>query len=417
MTLPTIQERLANLSAVGMTKEVTFGTPLAATNFVPDTMCDFTTDPGLFYPKVMQGQRDEQIWGLYGEFKRAGKIEGPLFPLNGIPLLFGAIGQDGGQGVATGVTLGNGVTGSNGNTKTGTLGALTAGATGATYTLSTGGAPTTNDLFQIDVNLAGVTSSEVRKLTNVTGAGPYTLTFDQPINFNHAAAAPAKNVIAPFTHTAVPTNFLPSFTIEKNVGGFESLQYAGARVNKFDLKAETGNKEASFTADMLALAEAVMTTPTAISVDTATPFVFAEYSLSLFAQALTQANKFSFAIDNGVKATPTMASVHGPSFITPTTRKVSGSLSLVYTSFDDATYGYFNKMLAFTQGAITFTLAHPANGGSVAINMPQCKIAKYGDDIKIGDIVITNLTYEAELQLSSGQSVTATVINSAYLPY
>ena len=399
-----------------MTKEAIFGSPLAATNFVPDTACDFTTDPGLFYPKVMQGQRDEQIWALYGEYKHSGKVEGPLFPVNGIPLLFGAIGQDGGAGAA-GTPLGYGVTGTNGNTKTGTLAVLTAGATSATYTLTTGAAPATNDLFQIDVNSVGVTTSEVRKLVSVTGTGPYTLTFDQPINFNHAASAPAKNVVAPFTHTAVPTNTLPSFTIEKNVGGFESLQYAGARVNKFDIKSETGNKEASFTADMIALSELVMPTPTAISVDPATPFVFAEYSLSLFGQALTQANKFSVAIDNGVKPTTTMASAHGPSFITPTTRKVSGEISLVYTSFDDATYGYFNKMLAPTQGAIVFTLQHPSNGGSVAINLPQMRIGKYGDDIKIGDIVITNLHYEAELQLSSSQSITATVINSAYLPY
>lgn len=395
-----------------MAKETVFGTPVAATNFVPDTSCDFTTDPGLFYPKVMQGKMDEQIWALYGEFKHGGKIDGPLFPVNGIPLLFGAIGQDGGQPVATGTVLGNGVTGTGSTSPTTLNGGTSINAT--TVVLTSAAGYSNGQIVQIDVNSAGVTSAECRKITNVASN---TLTLDVALNFAHLTAAAVKIVVAPYTHAALPTSGLPSFTIEKNVGGFESLQYAGARVNKFDLKTEAGNKEASFSADLLALAEAVMTTPTAISVDTATPFVFAEYTLSLFGTALTQANKFEFSIDNGVKATPTYSSLHGPSFITPTTRKINGSLSLVYASFDDGVTGYFNKMLAPTQGAIAFSLAHPASGGTVTINLPQARISKYGDDIKIGDIVITNLSFEAEMQLSSGQSITATVINSAYLPY
>lgn len=411
MTLPTITERLSNLSAVGMTKETVFGNPLAATNFVPDTSCDFTTDPGLFYPKVMQGQRDEQIWPLYGEYKHGGKIDGPLFPVNGIPLLFGSIGQDGGQPLSTGTVNGNGVTGTGSTSPTTLNGGTSINAGTAVLTSAAG--YSTGQIVQIDVN-SGTTTAECRKITNVASN---TITFDVALNFAHLTAAAVKIVVAPYTHTALPTSGLPSFTIEKNTGGFESLQYAGSRINKFGIKAETGNKEAAFSADLLSLSEAVLVNPTAISVDTATPFVFAEYTLSLFGTALTQANKFSFDIDNGVKATPTMSSLHGPSFITPTTRKVNGSISLVYTSFDDATFGYFNKMLAPTQGAIAFSLTHPASAGAVTINMPQARIAKYGDDIKIGDIVITNLSFEAEMQLSSGQSITATVINSAYLPY
>lgn len=395
-----------------MAKEPTFGTVTAATNFVPDTSCNFTTDPGLFYPKVMQGQRDEQIWGLFGEYKHAGAIVGPLFPVNGIPLLFGAIGQDGGQLASLGVIQGSGVTGTGSTSPTTLNGATSINASSIVVTSAAGYA--TSNIIQIDVNVAGVSTSECRKVTNIASN---TLTLDVPLNFAHSNGAAVKIVAAPYTHIALPTANLNSFTVEKNVGGFESLQYSGTRINKFDLKAEAGNSAAEFTADCISLAEQVLVTPTAISVDAANPFVFAEYTLTLFGQALSQANKFSFAIDNGVKATPTMSGLHGPSFVTPTTRKVNGSISLVYTSFDDATYGYFNKMLAATQGALSFSLAHPSSGGTVTLSMPQVKLSKYADDIKIGDIVITNLNYEAEMQLSSGQSVTATVINSAYLPY
>lgn len=409
MTFPTITERLGDLSAVGMTKEAVFGTPLAATNFVPDASCNIETDPGLFYPKVMQGQRDEQIWGLYGEYKHAGAISGPVFPVNGIPLFFGAIGVDGG---AANAPLGNGITGTGSTSPTTLNGATIVGATQVTVTSAAGYA--TGNIIQIDVNLAGATSSECRKITTIS---TNTLTLDSPLNFAHANGVAVKIVTAPFTHNALPSNALSSFTIEKNVGGFESLQYAGCRVNKYDFKTEAGNKEASFTADVLAAAEAIMTTPTAISVDSTQPFVFAEYTLSLFGTNVLQASKFGVALDNGIKATYTYAQQHGPSFLTPITRKVEATASVVWSSFDDATYGYFTKMINGTQGAVTFSMAHPANGGSVAITLPQVRIKKQTEDIKIGDTIISNLSFAAELQLSSSQSITGQVLNSAYLPY
>lgn len=409
MPLPTITERIGDLSAVGMTREAAFASPLAATNFVPDASCTIETDPGLFYPKVMQAQRDSEIWGLFGEYKHSGAITGPVFPINGIPLFFGAIGIDGG---AANAPLGNGITGTGSTSPTTLNGATAANANQVTLTSAAGYA--TGNIVQVDVNAAGATSAECRKITAIS---TNTLTLDQPLNFAHANGAAVKIVTAPFTHSALPANTLNSFTIEKNTGGYEALQYAGCRINKYDFKTEAGNKEAEFTADIVAAAEAILAVPTAVSVDSTMPFQFAEYTLSLFGTNVLQATKFGFALDNGIKATYTYAQQHGPGFLTATTRKVEGTATVVWQSFDDATYGYFTKMINGTSGAMTFTMAHPSNAGSVAITMPQVRFRKVGEDIKIGDTIVSNLTFAGEMPLSSSQSITGQVVNSAYLPH
>ena len=58
------------------------------------TGCTLDEDPGLFYPQVMQGQRDANIYGVYGQDIVSGTVDGPLFPSNGIQLLVYAIGTD-----------------------------------------------------------------------------------------------------------------------------------------------------------------------------------------------------------------------------------------------------------------------------------------------------------------------------------
>ena len=88
------QEKYGSLSATGEAKETDFGTPVAATEFVPALANTMASDPGWFTPSVMQALRDAQIYNLYGEQKNAGNINAPLFPTNGILYLFAAIGSD-----------------------------------------------------------------------------------------------------------------------------------------------------------------------------------------------------------------------------------------------------------------------------------------------------------------------------------
>jgi len=157
---------------MGIAKETVFGTPVTATVFCPVGDIKIDPDPGLFFPELMMGTLEKNVFPLYGEYKFNGNAGFPLFPTNGIELLVGAIGAD----VVTGTT---------------------------------------------------------------------------PL----------------YTHTISPANALPSFTIEKNVGGYQSEQYAGCKINKYELKLASGNQPVEVTVDFMGKTVATMTTPTAVTAE------------------------------------------------------------------------------------------------------------------------------------------------------
>jgi Phage tail tube protein len=307
---------------VGLAKEATFGTPVAATTFLPMTGCTIEEDPGWFSPELMMDTRDLHVFNLYGEAKFTGAIDGPLFPSNAIELLVAAVGTDA-----------------------------------------------------------------------VTGTAP------------------------PYTHTISQANTLPSLTVEKNTGDFESLQFAGCRLGKFSLKVPTGNEAAMITADVSGQSVLTLSSPTAVTVTNELPFVFAEATASIFGTARTEAHNVEFSIDNGLKETYTYSQAHGPSFITPVTLHVSGSLDVVWDSFTDSTYGDFTKMVNGTEGAFSIALAHPSNAGSVTLNAPQVVYSKFSNDLKMTDVVLASMTWEATKQLTDGYTVQAVVLNSVSTAY
>jgi hypothetical protein len=475
---PTVIERYGSLSATGLAKEATFGTPVAATTFLPMTGNTMEMDPGWFSPHVMEAARDLQIYNLYGEYKFHGNITGPLFPSNAIALMVASIGQD--AAVGTGV-FGTFVT----PTTTTSSGSTSAGATSITLTSASGfvtgqeiiidtgqlqearkisnvvsntitvadalffahasgitvttgttttlngalTAPTTTvvvssatgivngSFIQIDVNsVTGATTSEVRKVTNVA---TNTLTIDQAVTFNHASGAQVILVTTPYTHTITQQNTLPSLTVEKNLGSFQSLQFAGCRVNKFDLKAPVGNNPVDITADMMGQSVATLSTPTAVTVANESPFVFAEAILTAFGNARYDAHNISMAIENGLKETYTYSGNHGPSFITPVTVKGSGTFDVVWSSLTDATFGDFSKMQNGTLGSLLFSVIHPASAGTVTVFHPQIVLAKYTNDVKMEDVIMSTMSYEATRPLTGNTQFTvqAFVVNSVYLPY
>jgi hypothetical protein len=478
MPFPTVIERYGSLSATGLAKETTFGTPVAATTFLPMTSNTMELDPGWFSPHVMEAARDLQIYNLYGEYKFHGAIAGPLFPSNAIALLVASIGQDAavGTGVfgtpttptsttlngsisagatsfvvtsATGFATGqevlidtgqtlevrkisnvvsttitvadalffahtNGVTVSTATTTT-LNGALTAPTTTVVVTSATG--IVTNSIIQIDVNsVTGATTSEVRKVTNVASN---TLTIDQAISYNHANGAQVILVTTPYTHTITQQNTLPSLTVEKNLGSFQSLQFAGCRVNKFDLKAPVGNNPVDITADMIGQSVATLGTPTAVTVTNESPFVFAEATMSAFGTARFDARNISMSIENGLKETYTYSGNHGPSYITPVTVHGMGTFDVVWSSLTDATYGDFTKLQNGTLGSLLFSVIHPSSAGTVTVFHPQIVISKFANDVKMEDIILSTMTYEATRPLTGNTQFTvqAFVANSVYLPY
>lgn len=416
MAYPTITEAAGAEAFTGLAKETSgYGVATAANTYLPDTGDTINSDPGYFSPHVMMALRDRNIYNLQGEEHHVGALDGPLFPSNAMALLVASIGADN--------VAGAGVTGTTG-TGTTTLSAGTSiGAASISVASSTGFS--TNQIVQIDVNGTGpTTTSECRKITAISGSGPYTLTLDPSgptLTFAHSSGAAVKGVVAPYTHTIQQQNTLESLTIEKNLGGTnrQSLQYAGCKVNKLDLKAPVSNEAAAITADIMGQSVAVLDSPSTPSITAENPFVFAEGSLSFYGTTRSEAANLVVSIDNMLKETYTYSGNHGPSFITSMGLHVSGTLDMVWSSLDDATYGDWTKMINQTTGALNFTLTHPASAGTIAISLPQIVLSKAPIDAKAEDVILTSMTYEASRPLTgaSQYTVQATVTNSVYLPY
>ena len=221
----------------------------------------------------------------------------------------------------------------------------------------------------------------------------------------------------PYTHTISPTNTLPSYTLEKNIGNYESLQFAGCRVNKWGLKTQATDSEAEVTVDWIAKTAAVFTSPTAVTVVNESPFVFAEGVVSLFGGAIGTATNIDINVENVLKDTYTIAASHDLTFLTPTERHVSGTLDVVFESLDDTTVGYEKKLMAGTQGALSLTLTHPTNSYSVQLYLDSVQFSKYADDIKLGDVVISSLSFEANYSLTTSETIKAIVMNGISTGY
>jgi hypothetical protein len=417
VSVTTVQARFGAQSETGFAKESVFGTAVAATTFLPMTGNTLELDPGLFFSPTMVGQRDAQIFPFYGQFKNSGAVTGPLFPSNAGLLIPAALGLDNGSlgAGATAAGGGKGITGT-GSASTTTLsaGVNATGATTITLTSTTG---YVDGVFvQVDANSTVTpTTAEVRKQVGApTGS---TITLDAPLNFTHANGAAVKIVTAPFTHSITASNTLPSLTVEKNIGGAESIQFSGARINKYDIQCQAADQEVQVTADFMAKHAAVLATPTPISLTSESGYYFAECTFKLNGQTVAQATDVGLTIDNGLKDTFTLNGSHELGFLTPAALKLSGKATVVFHNLDDVTWGYWNLMQSLTDmGTFDLKFSSGAND-NIEFTCPRTRISKYTDAIKSGDVITSALTFEMALDLATMTTISATMTNSVYLPY
>lgn len=404
-----VTAKFGAMSDTGMAKEVTFGTPLSATTYFPMTGNGMNIDPGLFSPKLMFGHRDANSFALNGQFKNAGTIAGPVWPTNAATLIPGAIGPD--------AQAGYGVVGTAGSGSTTLSSASAANATTVSVTSATGFSM--NQVVQIDINnTATPTTAECRKITNISGT---TLTLDSALTYAHASGVALVGVQAPYTHSIQQAVALSSYTVEKNLGGpaslgGQSILFAGSRVNKLSINVTATDAEAALSADMVAQSAAVLDAPTSPVVVTEMPYVFAEGTLSLFGQTVAQASGFTMDIDNKLISTYTFNQSHNLQYLTPGMLEVMGKVDLVWQSFDDVTWGYWTQALNGGHGVLSFTLAHPTNGGTVTFSCPNVYMKQVTHDPKPEDIVMESINFVAFLNLATSNTITATIIDSSYLP-
>ena len=222
-----------------------------------------------------------------------------------------------------------------------------------------------------------------------------------------------------YLHTISAANSLPSLTIEKNIGGYQSLQFAGAKIGKYSVKASTGDTPVEFSASVISKSAAILDTPSSpISVVNESPFVFAEATLSMFGDSnIVSVTSVSIDIENGLKPTYTFNGSHDLQFLTPLTRKVTGQIQVVFDSLNDTDWGYYLKMMAGTQTSLTVSFTHPT-GQAMTITLPQINLAKYADDIKLDNVIMSTLDFEASYSLATAApSIGATVTNSVSTAY
>lgn len=419
MPLPTNPERAGSLSAVGCAREPSFATLTAPTNWAPFKTCTLIPDTGLFWPGVMFGVRDRNTFPAYGEYKYLGAVGSTLMPTNGIPYLVAAIGADGAR---AGQVAGNGTTSV--TTGAGTTLASPSAINATTLTLAAAG-PANGTIVQIDTNTAS-TTAECRKI--LSGGGTTSVTLDVALNYAHGsgvAVVPATNPSGQsqpmFSHNIVQANVTDSLTIEKVVGGFQSEMYVGCRVAKYNLKLAAGMTEAEFTADLMGKSASFQASPDAVSVTNEAPFVFAEATVTLFGTVIQIPTNVEIDINNNTKATYTFGQTHDPSYITAQARAIGGKLDVVWTSLNDATYGYFQSYYTNSpmQGSLSLALAHPNNAGSVTITLPAVNFKKIQDDIKLEDTILMPLEWEARANLAGSPitTISATIVDPLYLPF
>lgn len=385
---------IGSYGALGYAKEVTFGTPVAAAKYFPFDQVSIDKDPGLFDIKLARQQRELTTYVGAGEQKITGKIDGSLFALMGMQLLVGAIGTDQYQ------------VGSSASNATTLSAPTSAGATNVNLTSATG--YTVGGYIQLDT--ATTSNAEVRKITAVTAN---VVTVDSGLTYGHAINAPVYSVSAPFSHAIAEANSLPSFTIEKNLGGLTSVQYAGAVIDKFTVKGATKN-EVKVSLDVIAQKDAQIstTTPTYTS---DSPFVLAGVTTSLMGSSDSYPESFQLDLANNIKALYTFSGERYPTFLTPTGRKVTMKITESLQSMT-----YYNDLAAANQlgtpPAGQNTITCNAGSDQVVFTLPQVSISKLSMPIKVGDVIMCDLEFEAWLGTNTN-SLTATVWSQQYLPY
>ncbi len=244
--------------------------------------------------------------------------------------------------------------------------------------------------------------------------GPLFPTNGIPYLVNAIGADVVSGTVAPYTHTISATDYLGSLTVEKNLGNYQSEQYAGVRVNKLQIKSDATDTPVEFTADVIAQSQAVLDVPNALSFVDESPFVFAEATIEWNGVQIGSVTKtLDLNLENALAQSWTHGNSHDLQFLTPTARLVNGTLTVVFYSLDDATYGFYTQMFDGLQAALSCTFTHPASGGSVQMTSPAVEFSKIADDIKLNDIVIQTVSFEGFYDLATASpSISAVVTNS-----
>ncbi len=409
MTQPTIF--VSSRGFFGFGSEAVHGTAVPSSVYLPFLSESFNVDPGIILDKLIRAARDEQFNPAVGEQKVEGKLDTLLWLDQTLMPMGAAIGSD---AFITCSAAGTAIT----------LGASYATASGppVTVTITTQTTPpiAANDLIQIQqaVGTPGVSNQcEIHKVATVSGAGPYTLTLatGEVLQNTYTSAGQISRIASGstgFVHNLYPdvpnATFYKTLTIEKNLAGLASQQFAGSVVSKATLKGTTKDT-ARVSYDFVAgtYGTIAQSTPTFLNT---TPLSLTNYSVSLFGTPNTVMTSLELDINNEAKQLWTFNNITTPAVAYPGGRMVSGKWT---TITQDLTM--YNNSLVGTTGALVFTLTQGAQ--SIAFTMPEAVIKKLSFPLKIGEALIYDVEYDAVYNQTSGNSISAVAtLTNIYLP-
>jgi hypothetical protein len=390
---------------IGLGVEAVQGTPVPSTSYLDLLSESLEYDPAPIIEKLLRGQRDVAYNAVPGEQKIAGKFSTPFYPDHGLEAFTAGIGTDVYQ---TGGASTGGVA----------IPAMAAGLLTVSLVAQTGTPIAVGDYieFRQASGAAGVANlSEIHKVTGVSGAGPYAITWTDHATYNaYTTAGLAYRIastVSTFTHILQPdqpnANAYKTLTLEKNLGGLTSQQFAGCAIDKMALKTDTKGT-ASVDYDVMGTAYAAIA-PTTATYVSSTPLALANYTSTLFGAPDTSLTAFSVDVAQGVKEYWTYNGGNLPGVVAPAERVVTGKWTNILQSIT-----YFNNAKAGTQGALTFLMTQGAM--SVSISLPQIVIQKASMPIKIGELVMFDATFQALFNSTAGYSIQATVVTTKYAP-
>jgi len=405
------QANVGTISRLSYAKEAVYGTPInPTTTLLPVKSAEFDTNPDYQDIQVMDGSGDATKYLIPGQQAVTGNATYPLLPDAGFDFIAGSIGLES-ETVGTTATGGSALS-------TTLSGAVTKGAT----TITLASTPAEGDILMIDDAGNG---AECRKVSTVTGAGPYDCTLDQALDRAHADGATVTKVIAPFTHTLAPGLVLPSYTIETYQGGVGSVsshQYAGALVSK--LKFVGDNKTApEVTPDFICQEEVLLDSgdisdPTA---GTSQPITW-DQTTALFGTAgedadgtftaNTDLETMEIDVDNTAKSDFTQSGHLYATRVNATAKKITGKATFYYK--DDATF--WTPFKSKTPVAMQYKALNSAGYG-VIWTFPQTVWAQYKRPFKFADFITEELSFTVKQDLTLGTQLRLSLLDAHYLPY
>lgn len=253
-----------------------------------------------------------------------------------------------------------------GTARTGTIGAVAAGVTTLTYTVVTGGAPIIGDIFALE---PGTANAEQVTATNVSGAGPYTLTV-AATKFSHGAAAP---VSALFKHVITTAVALPAsrtlYDYSTAAASNQARSYPGSYFSDASLKWTAASSLLQISGKGQGK-PSVLVAKTTASYSTQNPLLGWQAALTLGGAANAKLLDFSQDVKRNLIMEKGSSGTQGPDFGSLSRAETSGKMTL---GVQDET-----EWLAFinqTQPTVSVLFTFGANTFQISVAKPALKAA------------------------------------------